>query len=73
MTPVTKTQIYFADEELETLHRIAGRRKRGVAGLVREAVQRVWLTPEPTGPVALWDGEPSASSLDHDRIYDERP
>jgi hypothetical protein len=71
MTPVQKTQIYFREEELQALHGVARRARRSVAGLVREAVQRVWLRPTPDGPVGVWDGEPSATSVDHDRIYDE--
>ncbi len=72
MTHVRKTQIYLREEELEALHGVAKRSRRSVAGLVREAVQRVWLRPAGEGPVALWDGEPGATSVDHDRIYDER-
>lgn len=72
MTHMTKTQVYLRDEELEALHGVAERSGRSVADLVREAVRRVWLRPETRGPVALWDGEPSHTSVDHDRIYDER-
>lgn len=71
MTPVTKTQIYFPEEDLAALHRTAKRTGKSVAALVREAVQRVWLRPESNGPVALWDGEPTRSSVEHDSIYDE--
>ena len=73
MTPMVKTQIYFRDEELDALHGVARQSSRSVADLVREAVRRVWLRPAGEGPVALWDGEPRATSVDHDRIYDERP
>lgn len=66
-----KTQIYLQEEDLESLHRIARKSRRSVAELVREAIRRVWLRPEPDGPVALWDGEPRRTSVDHDSIYDE--
>lgn len=68
---MTKTQVYLRDEELQALHAVAGRSGRSVADLVREAVRRVWLRPDAPGPVALWDGQPSHTSVDHDRIYDE--
>jgi hypothetical protein len=72
MTPMVKTQVYFREEELNALHGVARRSRRSVAGLVREAVQRVWLRPKGEGPVGLWDGEPRATSVDHDSIYDEQ-
>ena len=74
MTPVTKTQVYFSEEDLRALHQTAARMGKSVAELVREAVRRVWLRPRSSslpGPVALWDGKPRRSSVDHDSIYDE--
>jgi hypothetical protein len=68
---MVKTQVYLRDEELEALHRVAERSGRRVADLVREAIRRVWLRPETQGPVALWDGTLSRSSVEHDHIYDE--
>lgn len=72
MTPMVKTQVYLRSEELEALHAAAERSGRSVADLVREAIRRVWLRPGAEGPVAIWDGVPSRSSVDHDSIYDER-
>ncbi len=72
MTHMVKTQIYLAEEDLQMLRETARRSGRSVAGLVREAIQRVWLRPSGCGPVALWDGEPSRTSVEHDTIYDER-
>lgn len=71
MTPMAKTQVYLRSEELDALHGVAERSGRSVADLVREAIRRVWLRPEAQGPVALWDGMPSHTSVDHDHIYDE--
>ena len=71
MTPMVKTQVYLRDEELAALHEVATRSGRSVADLVREAVRRVWLRPGSAGPVALWDGTPARTSIDHDHIYDE--
>lgn len=70
MTPVTKTQIYLPEEDLRALHRVAKRSGKSVAELVREAIRRVWCRPTGEGPVGLWDGVPSRTSMDHDSIYD---
>jgi hypothetical protein len=70
MTPVTKTQVYFPESDLTALHKVAKRRKRPVAALIREAVQQVWLEEKAEGPVALWSGEIRRTSVDHDSIYD---
>ena len=71
MTPVTKTQVYLPEDELKALHAAARRSGRSVADLIREAIRRTWLRSRPAGPVGLWDGEPAATSIAHDRIYDE--
>ncbi|MDH3285833.1 MAG: ribbon-helix-helix domain-containing protein [Acidobacteriota bacterium] len=68
---MVKTQVYLREEELDALHSVAERSGRSVADLVREAVRRVWLRPSSDGPVALWDGEPKRTSVDHDSIYDQ--
>ena len=71
MTPMTKTQVYLREEERAALHAAARQTGRSMADLVREAVRQVWLRPGSDGPVALWDGEPRRSSVEHDSIYDE--
>lgn len=71
LTHMTKTQVYLPDEDLEALRSMGKRTGRSVADLVREAVRRVWLRPDSSGPVALWDGTPAKTSLEHDAIYDE--
>lgn len=70
MTPMTKTQVYLRDEELEALHDAAERSGRSVADLVRQAIRTVWLRQAP-GPVGIWDGDPRRTSVDHDSLYDE--
>ena len=65
-----KRQVYFREEEFELLQAAAQRSGRSVAGLVREAVRRVWLRPMSDGPVALWDGPTAHSAMEHDTIYD---
>ena len=72
MTYVTKMQVYLPEEDLEALKSTARRSRRSVADLVREAIRQVWLRPTADGPVALWDGEPAGTSVEHDTIYDDR-
>jgi hypothetical protein len=66
MTPMVKTRVYLGREELKALHQVADRSHRTVADLIREAIRRVWLRPTEQGPVALWDGTPHCTSVDHD-------
>lgn len=65
-----KTQVYLPKEELEALRKAAARSGRSVADLVREAIRKTVLRPAENGPVALWDGEPKRSSIDHDSVHD---
>lgn len=76
VTPMsmTKTQIYFPPSELKALHRVAKQTGRAVADLVREAVRTRWLSRPgggDAGPVALWTGPFTGSSVDHDAAFDE--
>ena len=66
-----KTQIYLPKEELDALRKAAARSGRSIAELVREAIRKVVLKPPAAGPVALWDGEPRRTSLEHDTVHDE--
>ena len=70
MTYRVKTHVYLREDELSALHEAAKQSGRSVAELVREALRRVWLRPRGRGPVALWDGEPRRSSIEHDSIHD---
>ena len=74
MTYMVKTQIYLPEDELKALRETAQRSGRSMADLVREAIRQVWLCPDPVsaGPVALWDGMPSRTSVEHDAVYDEQ-
>ena len=68
-----KTQVYLRKEELAALRAAAARSGRSVAALVREAVRKVVLMPpaaQKDGPVAIWDGKPKHTSVEHDSIYD---
>jgi hypothetical protein len=70
---MVKTQVYLGADELDALHAVAARSDRSVADLIREAIRRVWLRPpsQNEGPVALWNGKPGRTSVEHDIIYDE--
>ena len=71
MTYMEKTQVYLPKEELAALRKAAARSGRSVAELVREAIRKTVLKPVSSGPVALWDGEPRRSSIEHDSVHDE--
>lgn len=71
VTYMEKTQIYLRKEELDALRSAAARSGRSVAELVRDAIRRVVLKPIAAGPVAIWDGEPKRSSVEHDSVHDE--
>ena len=71
LTYMEKTQVYLPKEELDALRKAAARSGRSVADLIREAIRKVVLRPAASGPVALWDGEPRRTSLDHDSVHDE--
>jgi len=66
-----KTQVYLRKEELEELREVAARSGRSVAELVREAIRKVVLKPRAADPVAIWDGEPRRTSIEHDSVHDE--
>jgi Ribbon-helix-helix protein, copG family len=71
MTHMEKTQVYLRQEELDALRKAAARSGRSVAELIRDAIRKVVLRPEAVGPVALWDGEPKRSAVEHDSVHDE--
>jgi hypothetical protein len=66
-----KTQVYLRKEELNALREAAARSGRSVAELVRDAIRQTVLMPQDTGPVAIWDGEPKRTSVEHDSVHDE--
>jgi hypothetical protein len=66
-----KTQVYLRKEELDELRKAAARSGRSISDLVRDAIRKVVLKPQATGPVAVWDGEPKRASIEHDSVHDE--
>ena len=66
-----KTQVYLPKEELDALREAAARSGRSIAEIIRDAIRQVVLKPQVGGPVAIWDGKPKRTSVDHDSIYDE--
>jgi len=73
MTPVEKTQVYLRSEELDALRKAAARSGCSVAELVHDAVRKVVLAAPVAGrrAVAIWDGEPKRTSIEHDSVHDE--
>jgi hypothetical protein len=71
VTYMEKTQVYLRKEELEALRAAAARSGRSVADLIREAIRKTVLKPATEGPVAIWDGEPRRTSVEHDTVHDE--
>jgi hypothetical protein len=72
VTYMVKTQVYLRKEELDALRMAAARSGRSVAALVRDAIRKIVLNPQAAGPVAIWDGEPKRTSIEHDSVHDER-
>jgi hypothetical protein len=71
VTYIEKTQVYLRKEELEALRATAARSGRSVAEIIRDAIRKVVLKPPTEGPVAIWDGEPRRTSIEHDSVHDE--
>jgi hypothetical protein len=71
VTYMEKTQVYLRKEELDALREAAARSGRSVADLVREAIRKVVLKPRAGGPVAIWDGKPKRTAMEHDSVHDE--
>ncbi len=71
MTYMETTQVYLPADELAALRKAAARSGRSVAELILEAIRKQVLKPPAAGPVALWDGEPKRTSIDHDSGHDE--
>jgi hypothetical protein len=63
-----KIQIYLRKEEIVALQRDAERSGRSVADLARNAIRKFALTLQVAGPVAIWDGVPKRSSVEHDSV-----
>lgn len=67
---MVKTQVYLRKEELDALRKMAARSGRSVAELVRDAIRKIVLMPQAAGPVAIWDGTPKRTSVEHDTVHD---
>jgi hypothetical protein len=66
-----KIQVYLRKEELDELRKAATGSGRSVAEMVRYAIRKVVLKPQAAGPVAIWDGEPKRTSIEHDSVHHE--
>jgi hypothetical protein len=65
-----KTQIYLRKEEIDALCKTAVRSGRSTE-LVRDAIRKVVVGSQIAGPVAIWGGEPTRVSSEHDSVHDE--
>ena len=72
LTYMVKTQVYLRQEELDALRDTAARSGCSVAQLIRDAIRKVVLKPQVTGPVAIWDGEPKHTSELAERLCGAR-
>jgi hypothetical protein len=72
VTHMIKTQVYLRKEELDALRMAAARSGRSISELLRDTIRKVVLTPQAAGPVAIWDGEPKRTSIEHDSVHDAR-
>jgi hypothetical protein len=68
---MAKMQVYLSKDELEALRKAAVRSGCSVADLIRDAIRKAVLKPQAAGPVAIWDGEPKRTSIDHDSVHDK--
>ena len=66
-----KTQVYLRKEELDAVREAAARSGRSIADIIRDAIRQVVLKPADAGPVAIWDGQPKRSSVEHDSVHDQ--
>ena len=53
---MVKIHVFLRKEELDALREIAARSGQSVAELVRDAIRKVSLKPQASGPEVLWDG-----------------
>ena len=69
-----KIQVYLREEELQALRETAALSGRSVAEIVREAIREMVLKPrtKTKGPVAIWDGNPTRTAIEHDSVHDRR-
>jgi hypothetical protein len=63
--------MYFCQEARDALRKAAARAARSAAALGRDAIRKVVHRPQAAGLVAIWDGQPKRSSIEHDSVYDE--
>jgi hypothetical protein len=61
-----KIQIYLHKEELDALRGAAVRARCSATDLIRDAIRKVIIRPQGEGPIAIWDGLPKRTSVEHD-------
>jgi hypothetical protein len=53
----------------QVIDRSGGR--RSVAEVIRDAIRKVVVKLRAAGPVAIWDGKPKRTSIEHDSVHDQ--
>lgn len=43
----------------------------GIAQIVQDAIRRLVAKPQVEGPVAIWEGGPARTSVNHDSVHDQ--
>jgi hypothetical protein len=67
-----KAQVCLRKEEFDALRKAAARSGRSIAEVIRDAIRKVVVKPRAAGPVAIWDGGPKRTSVEHDSVHDKR-
>lgn len=70
LTYMKKTPVYLR-KALDALRRAAAQLGLSIAALIRDAIRNVAPKPQAAGPVAIWDGEPKRTSIEHDGVHDK--
>jgi hypothetical protein len=64
-----KTRVYSRKKALDVRRKATARSSRAVSAVAQDS-SRPELKPRVSGPVAIWDGTPKRSSIEHD-VCDE--
>jgi hypothetical protein len=71
VTHTEKTQVCLRKKSLTRCARLPRGSGWSVAEIIRDAIRQVVLKPHSSGPVAIWDGKPKRTSIDHNSVHDE--
>jgi hypothetical protein len=60
-----KTRVYSREKELDVRRKATARSSRTVSAVAQDSSHSE-LKPRVSGPVAIWDGKPKRTSIEHD-------